>query len=196
MRSDFSSRAGYGFGSMNWQNAMVDWLLNHAPVIALCISVLALVTSAFTLGWNIYRDVVMKPKLLVDFGIKNMIDGSEVSKPPLLIISATNYGPGQTTCEMTMIKKSSLLRIPFRRVQRFVVMHDYTNPLCSKLPSRLNMAEKIDLVFPYDRDCFLDSTTNSRRSARLVRTSSLGTPKTGQRSARPISSYFPESNQR
>ena len=142
---------------MNWQNAMVDWLLNHAPVIALCISVLALVTSAFTLGWNIYRDVVMKPKLLVDFGIKNMIDGSEVSKPPLLIISATNYGPGQTTCEMTMIKKSSLLRIPFRRVQRFVVMHDYTNPLCSKLPSRLNMAEKIDLVFPYDRDCFLDS---------------------------------------
>ena len=36
-------------------------------------------------------------------------------------------------------------------------MHDYTNPLCSKLPNRLNMAEKINLVFSYNHDCFLES---------------------------------------
>jgi hypothetical protein len=55
------------------------------------------------------------------------------------------------------MKKSSLLRILFRRVEHFSVIQDYTNPLCFKLPHRMNMAEKINLIFPYDRDCFLDS---------------------------------------
>jgi hypothetical protein len=174
---------------------MPQWLLNYAPVIALCISLLALIASGFTLGWNIYRDVVMKPKLLVDFGIKNIIDRSEVSKHPLLIISATNYGPGQVTCEMATIKKSSLFRILLRRVQHFAVIQDYTNPLCFKLPNRMNMAEKINLVFPYDRDCFLEA-----RPTHVGVTDSFGrvhwAPRKQVREA--LAQYeeeFPESNQ-
>ena len=131
---------------------MVEWLLNHAPVIARFISLLGITA---TLVWNFYRDVRLKPKLRVELGVKNIIDGSDVSKPPLLIISATNCGPGQITCGMVMVKKSSLLRRILRRVQRFTVVHDYTNPLCSRIPNRLNMAEEINLVFTYNPDCFL-----------------------------------------
>jgi hypothetical protein len=60
---------------------MIQSVLNYAPVIAVIISLLALSTSCVSLGWNIYRDVVMKPKLRVEFGVKNIIDGSGVSKP-------------------------------------------------------------------------------------------------------------------
>jgi len=58
---------------------------------------------------------------------------------------------------MTTLKKTSLLRRIFRRVEHSIVIQDYTNPLCSKLPNRLNMAEEISLIFPYDRECFLRS---------------------------------------
>ena len=125
--------------------------------MALCISLLALMASLLSLGWNIYRDVVMKPKLRVHLGIKQFTDGSERLGPPQVVLTATNYGPGQIKCEMTALKLSSLWRILFRKVQFSIVIQDFRNPFCSKLPNRLNMAEEICLIFPYDQESFLGS---------------------------------------
>ncbi len=36
-------------------------LFTYAPLVALCVSILALSASFLSLGWNIYRDVVLKP---------------------------------------------------------------------------------------------------------------------------------------
>ena len=133
---------------------MTHWLFTYAP---LAISVLAFLVSAFSLGWNIYRDVVMKPKLRVTFGVRRMINADGHMGPPFLSLSGTNLGPGQITCRMPTIKtkSSSLLRRLIMRPQYAHLVHDHRNPFCSKLPLRLNMAEDFNLVFPYDADCFL-----------------------------------------
>ena len=136
---------------------MYNWILTYAPILALCISVLALITSALSLGWNIYRDVVMKPKLRISFGVKHITETSGKQGSLQIILSATNYGPGQITCQMTTLKKSSLVRHVLGRVEHSIVIQDYTNPICSKLPSRLNMAESTTLIFAYNKECFLQT---------------------------------------
>ena len=134
---------------------MPSWILQFAPLMALCISLFALMASFLSLGWNIYRDVVMKPRLRVNLGIKQFTDGSGRLGPQQVVLTATNYGPGQIRCEMTALKLSSLWRRLFRKVQFSIVIQDFRNPFCSKLPNRLNMAEEVCLIFPYDRESFL-----------------------------------------
>jgi hypothetical protein len=79
------------------------WLFTYAPLIALCVSALALVASGLSLGWNIYRYVVLKPRLKVTFGIKSVLIEREkhfLSQvgPPLLQLQATNRAPGEVVC--------------------------------------------------------------------------------------------------
>jgi hypothetical protein len=78
---------------------MSGWLFTYAPLVALCVSILALSASFLSLGWSIYRDVVLKPRLKVAFGIKSMLREDEEHRlsekgPPLLILEITNHGPG------------------------------------------------------------------------------------------------------
>jgi hypothetical protein len=97
----------------------------------------------------------MKPKLRISFGIRCVTDRDGKFGAPFLMLSATNYGPGQVTCGTATIKVTSLLRRLTRRAKIAVVLQDFRNPLCSKLPHRLNMAEETNLIFPYDANCFL-----------------------------------------
>jgi hypothetical protein len=131
---------------------MAELLFTYGP---LGLSALAFFVSAFSLGWNIYRDVVMKPTLRVQFGVSQLLNEDGPLGPPLLTLSATNYGPGQVTCEMASIKRSSILRWLTRRIVRANVVQDYKHPMCWKLPHRLNMAEHLQLVFGYDAKCFI-----------------------------------------
>jgi hypothetical protein len=123
---------------------MIDWLLTHAPVIALFIGLLGIIAK---LGWDFYQRW-SKPKLRVELGVKQIF-GNGVSRPPMLIVSATNCGLGEIMCD-------SLLQVKRRRWGKpSSVVHYETNPPQSLLPKRLNIAEKLDLIFPYDKDCFL-----------------------------------------
>jgi hypothetical protein len=122
---------------------MVNWLLTHAPVIALFISLLGIIAKV---GWDFHHRR-MRPKLRVELGVKQIF-GNGVSRPPMLIVSATNCGPGEIMC-------NSLLQVKRRGSNISSVVHYETNPLHPLLPKRLNVAEKVDLIFPYDRDCFL-----------------------------------------
>ncbi len=42
--------------------------------VAIFISVFSILIAAFSLGWNIYRDVILKPKVKVAFGIRTFIE--------------------------------------------------------------------------------------------------------------------------
>ena len=63
-------------------------------IIAIIISIFSVLVAAVSLGWNIYRDVILKPKVVVTFAIKNIVGEGRAPSPDYVGISAVNHGPG------------------------------------------------------------------------------------------------------
>lgn len=125
--------------------------------IAILISILSACISAISLGWNVYRDIVLKAKIIINFGVRTIVQEGNQNRPQYVVISATNHGPGSVNLSMIEVRNTSLWRWLFRKGEFGVVMHDYTNALSGQLPKKLEVGERIDLLFPYDKECFLSS---------------------------------------
>jgi len=119
--------------------------------IAILVSLISLGVAALALGWNIYRDIILKPKLRVSVK-KALIAVEGFPNKNHFIISAVNFGPGIINLNIIRFMHSSLFKKIFRKWKHGVLIHDYRNPLSGQLPSKLDIGEKIDLIFPWD-DC-------------------------------------------
>jgi hypothetical protein len=133
--------------------AVKEWL----PI---AVSVLSFIVAGIALGWNIYRDVILKARVKVSFGVYRILsrgqrvgDGEQVIK-----ISATNHGPGPVRLELIVGKRSSLWRRVRRRVEHFFVLNDDTNPLNPKLPNKIEVGDTLTLLLPYDEKSVLAGT--------------------------------------
>lgn len=124
-------------------------------IISICISLLALITSAVSLGWNIYRDIVLKPRLKVKFAIITIVHSTFKQPLTSLSLAATNFGPGSINCQMIQLKTVSFWRWLLRKSKHAVMIHDYENPLSAKLPAKLEVGEQLVLLIRYEKDCFL-----------------------------------------
>ena len=123
--------------------------------LAIIISFLSLLVAAFSIGWNIYRDVIMKARLRVNFMIA-MISHPTFSEPlERLNISATNFGPGKIKCSMLQLKETSFWKRIIRKDKHAVLINDYTDPLSSPLPCDLDVGESATFLFKLNQDCFL-----------------------------------------
>ncbi len=123
---------------------------------ALGISFISLLIASLSLGWNIYRDVVLKPRVRAGFQVSNIV-GPGVPTRTFLSLSAVNHGPGRVTCNMIHVRTAPLWRRLLRRVRHGVIIGDWTNPLSARLPRALEVGETATLLIPYDRDCFLST---------------------------------------
>lgn len=125
--------------------------------IALLISIFSVLVAAFSLGWNIYRDIILKAKVDVSFAVVTIIHDTMPDRPQFLNIKATNFGPGSVTISMICVKKAEIWRRLIRKTKHAVITPDYTNPLSSKLPAKIEVGDKIELLLPYKKDSFLRS---------------------------------------
>jgi len=123
--------------------------------IALVISVGSLGVAMTSLGWNIYRDAIMKPRLRVAVRVMKVIQEPYMRNLNRVIVTATNVGPGKTRAEMLEVRKSSWWRTLLRRRHRGIVIFDYQDPLSGRLPAPLEAGEKVDLTFRFGPDLFL-----------------------------------------
>ena len=121
---------------------------------------LSLVIASVALGWNVYRDVILKAKVRVYFGVfralaagQRLADGHRYLK-----ISATNHGPGPVTIVMIAGHAAPLWRRLLRRPESFVILNDHTNPLNRRLPHKLEIGDTLDLFLPYNDRCVLAGT--------------------------------------
>ena len=122
--------------------------------LAILISIFAIATSFLALGWNIYRDVILKARLKVRLGISFIMHG-EYQSPSKLSIDATNFGPNKIICSGIHAENAPLWRRVSRKVEYAVIIHDYNDPYSSKLPCELDVGEKCNLFLSFDKDCFL-----------------------------------------
>lgn len=109
------------------------------------IAVLALMVSGASILWNIYRDILLKPRLKVRVQISVIFQPGLAQRESFIDITATNHGPGVITCESIFASK----RVLFIRVKPkyLFIIRDYTNPLSAELPKKLEVGDKITLLF-------------------------------------------------
>ena len=122
--------------------------------VALIISALSAGIALFTLGWNIYRDIVLRPRLKITFFIGDTTPSPD-ARPNFVVISGTNFGPGITTVRMVHTRKTSLWRRLRNKVINGIVLTQG-----AVLPKRLEVGESVQILFPYDKDCFLKEDWN------------------------------------
>ena len=121
---------------------------NSLPIV---LSVLSFVLAAFALGWNIYRDVVLKPRAKISVA-KAMIVSEFSERQDKLIISAVNFGPGKIRLNIIRFMQRSFFQRIFRNGKFGALIHDYRNPISGQLPIALEVGEKVDLIFPWDKE--------------------------------------------
>ncbi|WP_133162149.1 hypothetical protein [Hyphococcus luteus] len=125
-----------------------------ATVITIIVSVAAIIISAISLGWNIYRDVILKPKVVVSID-KARIYPAGLQPEDKLIIDAVNHGPGNVHLQVINFRRGNILDRVMRKSSRGVMIHDYENLLSGQLPKRLDVGEKVTLIFPWVQDSLL-----------------------------------------
>jgi hypothetical protein len=118
------------------------------------ISLLALFVSIFALGWNFYRDVILKPRLRVRVQISEIIQPGR-NLGSYIDISATNFGPGSIICTSLVARKKFFWGFFWKKPVYYFITRDYTNPLSSDLPKRLEIGERLSLLFHLKEDAFL-----------------------------------------
>lgn len=129
---------------------------------AIIVSSISAAVSFFALGWNFYRDVVLKSRAMGSISISSIYHGSE-KHGPFLSLTFVNLGPGKLHLESIYITKLSWLRFLGRRVAKIFgaesryahVMWDYTNEYSSKLPISLDVGEKASFLLKSNQESFL-----------------------------------------
>ena len=123
--------------------------------IALAISFASLVLAAVSLGWNIYRDIVLKPKLRVAIRVAKVIREPHSSNLDRVLVTITNFGPGKTRAEMLILRPRYWRRLLRKPPRYAVAIYDYQDPLSGRLPAALEVGDKVDLTFRFGPDLFL-----------------------------------------
>ncbi len=124
--------------------------------IAIIISVFSVGVASVSLGWNIYRDIVLKAKVRVDFGVRILQHSSMPDSPKFVSIVATNYGPGPVNLNMILARYSPLWKRLLRKSEYAIITADYTNPTSAHLPAKVEAGDEITLLLPYNKDCLLN----------------------------------------
>lgn len=116
--------------------------------VAITLSVVSLLIAATSLGWNIYRDVVLKPRVKVSVS-KAAVGSEGCGLRDYLTISAVNFGPGKVQLNIIrFLHRSRMLK----QQRHGVLIHDYENPLSSKLPATLEVGEQVTYLFPWNSE--------------------------------------------
>lgn len=129
-------------------------------VLALLISIVSLLVAFTSLGWNIYKEVGLRAGVRVKLGVADgVLPGRQHGK--FIIVTATNFGPGPVQITGTSVHDT---KRPFSRHgkrRHFLALPTFDNPLATRLPAPLGVGESANLVFAYDKDCFLQSQNHT-----------------------------------
>lgn len=139
-----------------WQpHLFVRCRLVATDQLALIVSVVSALTASLALGWNIYRDLVMKPRLVVSVAVVTILHDSLPNRPRYVNLTAVNHGPGTVTVSSIIAMNTSIWHRMTRTVQYAYVTPDYANPYGGRIPAKLEPGEKVELFLPFDSECVL-----------------------------------------
>ena len=118
----------------------------YYPII---ISTIAVLLASFSLGWNVYRDLLLKSRLRVSFLLVDIVGGDLPNPIPQISVSALNLGPSLIKLDMIHCQTSSLFRRLFRKVKHGIITYQQTD-MSWPLPCKLEVGETATFLFDND----------------------------------------------
>ncbi len=112
------------------------------------ISFISLGIALFALGWNVYKDVIQKPRFKVSFGVYNTSPVPITSSVPIIIFSGVNFGPGDVVIKTIVLKYK-------RKEKPFGIIVPKTE--WNKVPQRVSVGDEVNILTEYDDQCFLST---------------------------------------
>ena len=140
-----------------------------AETIAVLISVVSLVIAGLALGWNIYRDVVLKARLRVRFAVVDVVQPELGHLGTYLNVTGTNFGPGVLTISMVWGRSTTLLQRLTGNRKMWIVPNQSPEMPGTPLPAPIDVGRKVEAYFPYEAGCLL-----SQRVTAIGLTDSFG----------------------
>jgi len=128
--------------------------------LTIVFSVISLAFSVFALGWNFYRDVILKPRLQVLIGVQAIV-GQHGVEGTFITLSAVNFGPGVIHLNGIYLKESSVWKRLRRKVKHgFIRDMVRENPSVWTLPCKLEVADKATFLLRLELSRFLTEAWN------------------------------------
>ncbi|MBD2551650.1 hypothetical protein H6G65_19195 [Microcystis elabens FACHB-917] len=128
-------------------------------LLALLISGLSVAVASLSLGWNIYRDVIARPRVNMRMGVRQIVEDGESVNGYVVWVRCVNLGPGKVTLEVLVVRSGFLKRLKDTQGQfGFIKFVASAIPGGSSLPLTLDPGEYADLLIPLNYDTFLGST--------------------------------------
>lgn len=120
-----------------------------APII---ISIISVLLAAIALGWNIFRDIILKARIRLSLRVMALVIPGGQESETKLVLSIVNFGPGPVK-----ITSAPLLRTKrfLRKTKYAVLLHDYLDPLSAKFPLELEVGDQKQVHLVFSKDCFL-----------------------------------------
>ena len=108
----------------------------EASEIAISISIFSVITATLSLGWNIYRDIILKSRVKVSARIMAVVIEDCKEHPEYLIVSAINHGPVKINLKSINMKNTSLIRWLTKKQEYAFVIYKPENNMGSQLSVR------------------------------------------------------------
>jgi len=124
-------------------------------IIAIGVSLLSLLVSAFVAGWNVYRDAIQKPKFRVSIGVNSIFQKGRPKIGPDIYVQALNLGPLPNRIGVVYAIPSWFDR-HLRNKQTAFISYDIRHPGHTANGQRIEVGDTATFVFPLDSD-FIDS---------------------------------------
>lgn len=122
--------------------------------VILILAITALVISAFTLGWTIYRDVVQKPRFRTSIAVKAIYPRGHPPDGPHIFVEAINLGPIPNYLRTVSASPNWWAR----RIKRVPIVHikdDLAHWATTAPNARLDVGDRGTIVLRFTPDCFL-----------------------------------------
>ena len=126
-------------------------------IVTIVISVASLFVASSALGWNIYRDVIQRPRFRVSVSIRSIYQAEREPEGPYIFVEALNLGPLPNRLGMVFARKSWWQRW-IKRDRRYAFIYpDFAHMATTPAGTRIEVGDQGTFVFPYDKDCFLQT---------------------------------------
>lgn len=133
-----------------------DQIAIYISLAAVTIAFISVIIAAFSLGWNIHRDL-LKPRLKVRFGQYNLFDFEDGIEGPLRLgIMVTNHGPGKIRIDGLWAKQTSWVKSIRKKETLYMLKPDFDDPYCGPIPCDLKVREPQQFYLRYHEKCILD----------------------------------------
>ncbi|MBR2535516.1 MAG: hypothetical protein IKE66_05525 [Hyphomicrobium sp.] len=121
--------------------------------IALAISILSLLISGASFGWNVFKEVGLRVRIAIDFYVGILVGGLANADERWVVIRCVNKGPGKVRVNNLNVKFRKLAGGGRSETGYAITM--FERSVSSQLPVTLDVGEVANYFVPFTEECFL-----------------------------------------